>query len=276
MGAHGPSTPVLAPWAALALLGAASLAWLGLLGFVFTDYEVEAAPAFAALVHGDFERLPRAVPGLRRLADHARAVRARRRRARRGRARGLPRRRRAVPAGRRRRSASCSPRACSPAAPAAGRSRSCVCLCAANPITLRALDIGHPEELLGAALCAGAVLAAVRGRSTLAGVLLGLAVANKAWALLAVGPVLLALQADRRRALAIAGGIAVAFMLPLLLTGADERAAGRGRADRRDLPAVAGVVVPRRDRRGDPRRRRARQGGLPRGSRAGCRRSATR
>ena len=61
-------------------------------------------------------------------------------------------------------------------------------LCAANPITLRALDIGHPEELLGAVLCAGAVLAAVRGRATLAGVLLGLAVANKAWALLASGP----------------------------------------------------------------------------------------
>ena len=61
-------------------------------------------------------------------------------------------------------------------------------------------------------LCAGAVLAALRGRSTLAGVLLGLAIANKAWALLAVGPVLLALQADRRRALAIAGAIAAAFV----------------------------------------------------------------
>ena len=42
-------------------------------------------------------------------------------------------------------------------------------LCAVNPITLRALDIGHPEELLGAVLCAGAVLAALRGRSTLVG-----------------------------------------------------------------------------------------------------------
>jgi uncharacterized membrane protein len=86
-------------------------------------------------------------------------------------------------------------------------------LCAANPITLRALDIGHPEELLGAVLCAGAMPAALRGRSTLAGILLSLAVANKAWAVLAVGPVLLALQADRRRALAIAGAIAVAFVL---------------------------------------------------------------
>ena len=38
----------------LALLGAAALAWLGLLGFVWTDYEVEAAPAFDALTHGYF------------------------------------------------------------------------------------------------------------------------------------------------------------------------------------------------------------------------------
>jgi hypothetical protein len=93
-------------------------------------------------------------------------------------------------------------------------------VCAVNPITLRALEIGHPEELLGAALCGGAMLAAVRGRSNLAAILLGLAVANKAWAVLAVGPVLLALQGDRRRVLVIAGGIALAFMLPLLLADA--------------------------------------------------------
>ena len=45
-----------------------------------------------------------------------------------------------------------------------------VLLCAANPITLRALDVGHPEELLGAVLCAGAVLAGLRSRPLLAGV----------------------------------------------------------------------------------------------------------
>ena len=103
-----------------------------------------------------------------------------------------------------------------------------VAVCAVNPVTLRALEVGHPEELLGAALCAGAVLAAVRGRSTLAGVLLGLAVANKAWALLAVGPVVLALQADRRRALLIAGGIATAFVLPLFFTAASGPPAAAG------------------------------------------------
>ena len=80
-------------------LGAVALAWLGLLGFVFTDYEVEAAPAFDALAHGP-SRSSSSLPRLRRLADHARAVRAGRGRAGRGTGRGLPRRRRAMPAGR--------------------------------------------------------------------------------------------------------------------------------------------------------------------------------
>src|SRR5688572_24862337 len=67
-------------------------------------------------------------------------------------------------------------------------------LVAANPLTLRALEIGHPEELLGAALCIAAALAATRDRAVLAGVLLGLAVANKPWAVLAVVPVLAILR----------------------------------------------------------------------------------
>ena len=47
--------------------------------------------------------------------------------------------------------------------------------------------------------------------------LLGLAIANKEWALLAVGPVLLALPAHRWRALAIAGATAALFYAPLLI-----------------------------------------------------------
>ena len=43
---------------------------------------------------------------------------------------------------------------------------------------MRALEIGHPEELVGGALCVGALLAAARDRATLAAVLLGLALAN--------------------------------------------------------------------------------------------------
>ena len=75
-------------------------------------------------------------------------------------------------------------------------------LCAANPITLRALEIGHPEELLGGALCVGAVLAGGARRPILAGVLLGLAVANKPWAVLAAVPVAVALGPHTRHAAA--------------------------------------------------------------------------
>ena len=37
-------------------------------------------------------------------------------------------------------------------------------VCVANPITLRALELGHPEELLGACLCVAAVLLAGAAR----------------------------------------------------------------------------------------------------------------
>lgn len=94
-----------------------------------------------------------------------------------------------------------------------------VCLCVGNPITLPALEIGHPEELLGAVLCVAAVLAAMGDRPIWAGVVLGLAVANKEWALLAVGPVLLALPRGRARALVASGVVAAAVLGPLLAAG---------------------------------------------------------
>jgi hypothetical protein len=93
-----------------------------------------------------------------------------------------------------------------------------VLVCAANPITYRALQTGHPEELLGAALCVGAVLLAQRGKVNLAALALGLAIANKEWALLAIGPVLLALPAHRWRCLIIAGLVAGALVAPMLLS----------------------------------------------------------
>jgi hypothetical protein len=49
-------------------------------------------------------------------------------------------------------------------------------------------------------------------------VALGLAIANKQWALLAVGPVLLALPAHRWRTLIIAGVLASALVAPMLLS----------------------------------------------------------
>jgi hypothetical protein len=110
-------------------------------------------------------------------------------------------------------------------------------LCAANPLIQRALRTGHPEELLGAALCVGAVLAGGAKRPFLAGALLGLAVANKPWAVLAAVPVALALGGgtgragasvarwraiatdSRLRAAAVAGVVAAAVLAPLALYG---------------------------------------------------------
>lgn len=88
-----------------------------------------------------------------------------------------------------------------------------------NPITIRAGELGHPEELLSGALAVAAVLAAGRGRSVWAGVLLGIAIANKEWALVATGPVLLALPARRIRALLVTGVVVGAVVGPLVLAG---------------------------------------------------------
>lgn len=104
-----------------------------------------------------------------------------------------------------------------------GRSRgacwAALALAAANPLTLRALEIGHPEEVLGAVLCVGAVMAAGARRPTLAAIVLGLAIANKPWALLAAIPVLAALETQRLRTLAVAGATAAVAMLPILIAG---------------------------------------------------------
>lgn len=83
-----------------------------------------------------------------------------------------------------------------------------------NPLTFRALHWGHPEEVLGGALCVGAVLAALRDRELAAAILLGLALATKQWALLAVLPVLLAASSRHVTILLVAGAIAAAFTLP--------------------------------------------------------------
>jgi hypothetical protein len=96
-----------------------------------------------------------------------------------------------------------------------------------NPITREALVLGHPEELLGGALCVGAVLAALRGHSTRAALLLGLALATKQWALIAVLPVLAAVPAKRLRVAVLAGAVAAVLTVPLVagnLSGFSETA----------------------------------------------------
>ena len=86
-----------------------------------------------------------------------------------------------------------------------------------NPLPIRALQLGHPEEPLCAALCVGALLLAA-DRTLLSGLLLGLALATKQWALLAVIPVLVAAAPGSRVKLAlVAGGVAAALTLPAVL-----------------------------------------------------------
>ncbi len=105
----------------------------------------------------------------------------------------------------------------------AGRSRLAravlLALFVANPIMIRAGELGHPEELLSGAAVVAALLVATRGHSIWSGVLLGLAIANKEWAIVATGPVLLALPRDRIKALVAAGGVAAVVLGPLLLAG---------------------------------------------------------
>jgi glycosyl transferase family 87 len=86
----------------------------------------------------------------------------------------------------------------------------------ANPLVRDALVLGHPEEILGGALCVGAVLAALRGHSARAGLLLGLALATKQWALIAVLPVLAAAPTRRLRVIVVAGAVAAALTVPLI------------------------------------------------------------
>src|SRR5260370_22502783 len=75
---------------------------------------------------------------------------------------------------------------------------------------------GHREEILGGALAVAAVLLAVRGRTLLGALALGLALATKQWALLAVLPFLLAVPGRRRLALLLSGSTPLLLTLPFL------------------------------------------------------------
>ncbi len=201
-----------------AALGVAIVGWLGLTDWVWTDYDNEARPAFDALLHGHLLRFAQLAPSYGgSLVLRAPFV-------------FVPKlwgggelsvyRAAAAP--------------CLIASAvlgvwlvsrmrAGGATRiargAALMLCVANPMTLSTLESGHPEELLGGVLCVAAVLVAMRGRAVWAGLLLGLAVANQEWALVAVGPVLIALPRGRLRALlsgAVAGGL---VLLPLALGG---------------------------------------------------------
>jgi Glycosyltransferase family 87 len=88
-------------------------------------------------------------------------------------------------------------------------------ICLVNPLTWEALRLGHPEELLCAAFVGWAALAAVRGRPLTAGLALGLALATKQWAAIAVLPVLAAAPQKQLRLAVIAGAVTLALTVPV-------------------------------------------------------------
>lgn len=149
--------------AAVAALGLAALAWLGLYGFAWNDYDDEARLAVDVLVRGDLKAFAALIPAyggsLLMRAPFALAA------SRLGGGDLAVYRTLAVPC----LAAVGGPRSRRRGAYAlAGRAAiawgTAIGLIAANPIELRALDGARaPEELLVSALCAGAALAGSRG-----------------------------------------------------------------------------------------------------------------
>jgi hypothetical protein len=90
-------------------------------------------------------------------------------------------------------------------------------LCLVNPLTFAAIESGHPEELLTAALAVAAVAGAAGGHGTRAALLLGLAVASKQWAVIAIFPTLMALPSRRPHCGVLAGLVVAALTLPGLI-----------------------------------------------------------
>jgi hypothetical protein len=86
-----------------------------------------------------------------------------------------------------------------------------------GPVTAQAMRWGHPEELVGALLCVAAVALAGRDRPVLAGVALGLGLATKQWAALAIIPVVIVCPRERLRLLGVTAAVAAVFILPMLI-----------------------------------------------------------
>ncbi|HEY5052499.1 MAG TPA: glycosyltransferase family 87 protein [Solirubrobacterales bacterium] len=112
-------------------------------------------------------------------------------------------------------------------------------LCLVNPLTLEALQSGHPEEMLTAALAVAAVAVASEGYDRRAAVLLGLAIASKQWAVIAILPVLMAVPARRVRTALITAAVALAFILPIVAAGPGSYSGGQA-----NLTSTSGIVDP--------------------------------
>lgn len=98
-----------------------------------------------------------------------------------------------------------------------------------TPAAIICVAEGHPEDILGAALCVAAVLTAQRGQARAAGLLLAIAVINKSWAVVVAPLVFGLMPPDRRLAgFATAAGITAAVMVPLLAIRMTGSSAGAG------------------------------------------------
>lgn len=86
-----------------------------------------------------------------------------------------------------------------------------------GPLVDSALYWGHPEEILTAALGTAALLAALEERVLATGLLVGLAIASKQWAVIVLIPALLLLRGDRVRAAVIAGATALLSSVPMMI-----------------------------------------------------------
>jgi Glycosyltransferase family 87 len=107
-----------------------------------------------------------------------------------------------------------------------------------NPAARAAIVYGHPEELLCSALALGAVLAAARGLRWRSALLLGLAVATKQWALIALAPVLIASRPGSRVRVGLAAAaIAAALLAPLALASPQQFGTNARRAQGATLNA---------------------------------------
>ena len=96
-----------------------------------------------------------------------------------------------------------------------------VVLCMFGPTSIRAIQYGHAEEILGAVLATGAVIAGVRGHPVWAVALAACTLANKQWGLLVLIPVAITLTRPQLRRAGIALAIAAAVsVVPLALANA--------------------------------------------------------
>jgi len=94
--------------------------------------------------------------------------------------------------------------------------------CVVNPLTYQAAYWGHPEEVLGAVLAVGAVIAAGRRHWLIGALMLAAALATKQWAALAVVPALIAAPAGTRVRLAVTcAALAAVLTVPMLAADPD-------------------------------------------------------